>query len=63
MKKMTIKEIDKFIKKLQTAEADSYAARYKANAIHYLNQLCQELEYRNKKSMPIREEPCHERNI
>lgn len=56
MKRMTIKEIDKFIDKLQLIEISGNAARYKVNAIAYLNLLCAEIEYKGKNSVPIREE-------
>lgn len=52
--RMTVNEIDKFIKKLESTERiDGYTESQKINAIACLNNLCRELEYRNLKSMKI----------
>lgn len=55
MKRMSIKEIDKFIEKLSCTEVYGETARYKAEAIAYLNLFCRDIEYHGKKSAPIKE--------
>ena len=57
MKRMTVNEIDKFIEKLKSTEEtkDSMIDYYKNQAIAYLNNLCTQLEYKEIKSIKIRD--------
>lgn len=56
-KRMTVNEIDKFIEKLKSTEElnDDLAEYNKTQAIAYLNHLCDLLEYRDIKSIKIRD--------
>ena len=55
-KRMTIKEIDQFREKMEKAEApDDYIMEQKQFAIACLNNICSQLEFREEKSMKIKD--------
>lgn len=55
MKRLSVKEVDRFIEKLKLAEVSGDMARYRENAVTYLNLFCREIAYRDKKSVSILE--------
>lgn len=55
MKRLSVKEVDRFIEKLKSAEVAGDMARYRENAVAYLNLFCREIEYQDKKSVSILE--------
>ena len=56
VKRMTVKEIDKFREKLEKTETHNrYAEEQKQNAISCLKNLCDELDYNREKSMRLKE--------
>ena len=55
-KRITVKEIDKFREKLDIAETDDeYIQEWRDKAVTYLELICDQLEYKNKKSMKLME--------
>lgn len=57
MKRLTVKQIEKFIQALESTErVDGYSEQQKLHAIACLNNYCRELEYQNRKSVKIKGE-------
>lgn len=55
-KRMTVNEIDKFIRKLESTEyIDDRCDYYKSQAIVYLSNLCTQLEQKEMNSIKIRD--------
>jgi len=59
-KRITIKEMDRFREKLELAEApDAYIMEQKQRVVSCLNNICSQLEFREEKSMRIKENKSH----
>lgn len=55
-KRITVKEIDRFREKLDMAETDDeYIQEWRCKAVTYLELICDQLEYKGKKSMKLME--------
>lgn len=55
-KRMTVKEIDRFREKLEKTEVkDSYIQEQKDTVISCLKNICDQMEYRDMKSLRMKE--------
>lgn len=60
MRRMNVKEIDRFIEKLNQADVHGDIGYYKIQAIAYLNLMCEKIEYSGKKSIPLKEDEAEQ---